>query len=101
MQRATVLQLHYVVDHPKVGEGLIKKKLPMCNTFKDKSYLLILEAINQLCKELQALSGGSKFARNRSISYGFRDKRHSPFPPKFKMAAEIWKSQYFSDVLDE
>ena len=23
MQRATVLQLHYVVDHPQVGEGLI------------------------------------------------------------------------------
>ena len=25
-----------MVDHPIVGEGLILKKLPMCNTFKDK-----------------------------------------------------------------
>ena len=37
-----------MVDHPKVGEGLIKKKLPMCNTFKDKRYLLILVAVTQL-----------------------------------------------------
>ena len=50
IQRATVLQLHYVADHPKVGEGLILKKLTMCNTFKDKRYLLILVAVTQLCK---------------------------------------------------
>ena len=25
----------------------------MCNTFKDKRYFLILEAVTQLCKELQ------------------------------------------------
>ena len=42
MQRATGVQLHYVVDHPKVGEQLIQKKLPICNTFKDKRHLFIL-----------------------------------------------------------
>ena len=45
MQRATLLQLHYVVDYPKVGEQLIKKKLPICNTFRDKRHLLILAGI--------------------------------------------------------
>ena len=28
MQRATVVHLHYVVDHPVVGEQCISKKLP-------------------------------------------------------------------------
>ena len=36
MQRATVVQFHYVVDHPKVGKQLIWKKLPICKSFKDK-----------------------------------------------------------------
>ena len=49
MQRAIDLQLHYVVDHPK---SVIQKKLPMCNTFRDKIHLVILVAITQLCKEL-------------------------------------------------
>ena len=44
---------------------------------------------------------GPKFAQNRSISYSFRDKKHFPFLPKFKMAAEIWKSLNFSKVLEE
>ena len=42
MQRATVVQLNYVVDHPIVDEQLIKKKLRVCNTFRDKRHLLIL-----------------------------------------------------------
>ena len=46
MQRATVVQLHYVVDHPIVGEQLIYKKLPICNTFRDKRHLLILAGIS-------------------------------------------------------
>ena len=53
MQRATVVQLNYVVDHPKVGEQLIYKKLPICNTFRDKRHLIILVAVAQLWKELQ------------------------------------------------
>ena len=53
IQRDTVLQLHYVVDHPKVGERLIKKKLRISKTFREKRHLLILEAMTQLCKELQ------------------------------------------------
>ena len=53
MQKAIDLQLHYVVDQVKVGERLILKKLPTCNTFRDKRYLLILVAITQLSKELQ------------------------------------------------
>ena len=52
-KRATVLQLYYVVDHPKVGEGLMSKKLPIGNTFRDKRHLLILVAITLLSKELQ------------------------------------------------
>ena len=36
MQRATVVQLHYVVDHPIVGEQFIQKKLPICNTLEIK-----------------------------------------------------------------
>ena len=43
---------------------------------------------------------GPKFAPNRSISNGFRDKRHFLFPPpKFKMAAEILKVQIFSEAI--
>ena len=56
MQKATVLQLYYVVDQPKVGEWLIYKKLHICNTFfflRGKMHLLILVAITQLSKELQ------------------------------------------------
>ena len=49
MQRAIDVQLHYVVDHPK-GESV--KKLPICNTFRDKRHLLILVAMTELCKEL-------------------------------------------------
>ena len=45
MQRATVVQLHYVIDHSIVGEQLIKNKLPICNTFRDKRHLLILAGI--------------------------------------------------------
>ena len=45
MQRATVVQLHYVVDHPIVGEQHILKKLPICNSFRDKRHLLILAGI--------------------------------------------------------
>ena len=41
-----------VVDRPK-GESIIQKKLPICNTFRDKRHLLILVATTQLCKELQ------------------------------------------------
>ena len=40
MERATVLQLHYVVDQPT------------CYTFTDKIHLPILVAITQLSKEL-------------------------------------------------
>ena len=53
METATVLQLHYVVDPPKLDESLIQKKLPICNTFRDKRHLIILVAITQLWKELQ------------------------------------------------
>ena len=54
MQRAIDLKIHYVVDQPKVGEKcIILKKLPICNTFRDKRNLLILVAITQLSKELQ------------------------------------------------
>ena len=52
MQRATVLQLQYVVDEPKVGEWLIYKKLRICNTIRDKRHLLILVAMTVLYKEL-------------------------------------------------
>ena len=52
MQRATDVQLHYLVDHPE-GEGVIQKTLPVCNTFRDKRHLLNLVAITQLSKELQ------------------------------------------------
>ena len=31
------MQRHYVVDHPKVGEWLIQKKMPFCDTFRDKT----------------------------------------------------------------
>ena len=53
MQRAIVVQLHYVVDHPNVGEQIIQKNLPFCNPFRDKRHLIILVAITQLWKELQ------------------------------------------------
>ena len=52
MQRATHVQLHYVVDHPK-GESVIQKNLPFHNTFRDKRHLIILVAVTQLWKELQ------------------------------------------------
>ena len=52
MQRAIDLQLHYVVDHSKVGEWVIQKTLPICKTFRDKRHLLILVVMTQLCKEL-------------------------------------------------
>ena len=42
---------------------------------------------------------GPKFAQNWSISYGFQDKQHFPFPPKFKMVAENQKSLNFLEVL--
>ena len=45
--------------------------------------------------------GVQNFARNHSISYGFRDKQHFPFLPKLKMAAENRKSLNFSEVLVE
>ena len=45
--------------------------------------------------------GDPKFAQNCSISYGFRDKRHFPFPQKFKMAAENRRSLNFSEVLEQ
>ena len=45
--------IYYVVDHPKVGEGHIWKKLPICNTFTDKRHLLILVAITLPSKKLQ------------------------------------------------
>ena len=53
MQKAIDLQLHFVVDQPKAGEGHISKKLPTCNTFRDKRHLLILVAITLPSKELQ------------------------------------------------
>ena len=45
--------------------------------------------------------GGPKFAQNSSISYGFRDKRHFPFPQKLKRAAKNRKSLNVSEVLEE
>ena len=44
---------------------------------------------------------GSNFAQNRSISYHFLEKQHFPFAPKFKIAAKIWKSQNFSEAIEE
>ena len=53
MQIAIDVQLHYVVDHPKVGESVIQKNLPFHNTSTDKRHFLILVAITQLSRELQ------------------------------------------------
>ena len=36
------LKLHHVKAIPKVGEGVIREKLAICNTFRDNLHLLIL-----------------------------------------------------------
>ena len=41
-----------MLDQPKVGEKVIKKKFRIFNTFRDKRHLLILVAVSQLTKEL-------------------------------------------------
>ena len=71
----------------------IWKSLNFTEAVEEKSLVPKESKISLKLLYLLCLSvGWSVFVPNHSICYGFPNRHHFALAPKFKMAAEIWKS---------
>ena len=72
LQRAINLQLHHVVDHPKVGDPLIyHRNCSISHHYQDIKFLHFTQKFNMAGIKWQENPVGQIFCQNRSILHHF------------------------------